>query len=310
MKVFVAGATGVVGRRLIPLLVDQGHSVTALARSPDRRAELTRAGAKTVTASLFAPAALHAAVRGHDVVVNVATHIPHPPWRILIRKAWSENDRIRREGSANLVDAAIAGGAARFIQESFAPIYPDGGDRWLDEGTPLAPSAYNRTVLDAERSAKRFTDRGRVGVALRFGAFYGPDSAHLPDTIRMVRKGRAPLPGEPGAYISSCSHDDAAAAVAAAFVVEPGAYNVVDDRPLTHREYVDSLAEALGAPPPRLPPRWVTPLLGNIGKLLARSQRISNLRLRASSSWAPRCPSVREGWPSVLAGVDGRTSAA
>jgi hypothetical protein len=79
---------------------------------------------------------------------------------------------------------------------------------------------------------------------------------------------------------------------------------------VTHREYFDSLAAALGVPPPRLPPTWVTPLFGSIGKLLARSLRISNLRLRSSSPWAPRYPSVREGWPSVLAGVDGRTSAA
>ena len=310
MKVFVAGATGVVGRRLVPLLIAQGHSVTAIARSPDKRVELTRAGARPVAADLFSSAALHGAVRGHDAVVNVATHIPSPPWRVVLRSAWAENDRIRREGSANLVDAAIAVGAARFIQESFAPVYPDGGDKWIDESTPLAPTAYNRTVLDAERSAQRFTDSGRAGVVLRFGAFYGPDAEHLADTIRMVRKGRAPLPGDPGAYISSCSHDDAAAAVAAALLAEPGVYNVVDDQPLTHREYFDSLAEALGVPPPRLLPRWATPLLGSIGKLLARSQRISNLRFRSSSSWEPRYPSVREGWPSALAGVDGRTSAA
>ena len=263
-----------------------------------------------MAADLFSPAALHGAVRGHDAVVNVATHIPSPPWRVVLRSAWAENDRIRREGSANLVDAAIAVGAARFIQESFAPVYPDGGDKWIDESTPLAPTAYNRTVLDAERSAQRFTDSGRAGVVLRFGAFYGPDAEHLADMIRMVRKGRAPLPGDPGAYISSCSHDDAAAAVAAALLAEPGVYNVVDDQPLTHREYFDSLAEALGVPPPRLLPRWATPLLGSIGKLLARSQRISNLRFRSSSSWEPRYPSVREGWPSALAGVDGRTSAA
>ena len=310
VRIFVAGATGVVGRRLIPILVRQGHSITAIARSPEKRTELARAGAKTVAAGLFSPAELHGAVRGHEAVINVATHIPSPPWRIFLRSAWAENDQIRREGSSNLVDAAIAGGAARFVQESFAPVYPDRGDRWIDETSPLAPTAYNRTVLDAERSAKRFTESGRTGVVLRFGAFYGPDAEHLGDTIRMIRKGRAPLPGDPGAYISSCHHDDAATAVAAALALEPGAYNVVDDEPLTHREYVDSLASALGVPPPRLPPNWARPLFGSIGRLMGRSLRISNLRLRAASPWAPRYPSVREGWPSVLAGVDGRTSAA
>ena len=310
VKIFVAGATGVIGRRLIPILVAEGHTVTAIARSSDKRLELARVGAKTVAADLFSPAALHGAVRGHDAVVNVATHVPHPPWKIFLRSAWAENDRIRREGSANLVDAAIAGGAARFIQESFAPVYPDGADRWIDETAPLAPTSYNRTVLDAERSARRFTESGRTGVVLRFGGFYGPDAEHLADTIRMIRKGRAPMPGDAGAFISSCHHDDAASAVAAALVVEPGAYNVVDDQPVTHREYVDSLAAALGVPPPRLPPKWAMPLFGSIGRLMGRSLRISNLRLRASSAWVPRYPSVREGWPSVLAAVDGRSSAA
>ncbi len=212
----MAGATGVVGRRLVPILVAQDHSVTAIARSSDTRLALTRAGVKPVSANLFDPATLHGVVRGHEAVVNLATHIPSPPWRVVLRSAWAETDRIRRVGSANLVVAALAGGAARFLQESFAPVYPDNGDRWIDETTPLAPTAYNRTVLDAERSARRFTESGRAGVVLRFGAFYGPDAEHLADTIRMLRKGRAPLPGEPGAYISSVSHDDAASAVAAA----------------------------------------------------------------------------------------------
>ncbi len=310
MRIFVAGATGVVGRRLVPLLISRGHAVTAIARSPAKRLELTRAGAVPVPVDLFSPAALHGAVRGHDAVINLATHIPGATWRLVLRSAWNENDRIRREGSANLVDAAISGGAARFIQESFAPIYPDRGSEWIDESVPLAPTGYNRTVLDAERSARRFTESGRTGVVVRFGAFYGPDAVHLADTLRMVRRGRAPLPGEPGAYISSVSHDDAAAAVLAALSIPAGAYNVVDDEPVTHREYFDSLAATIGVDPPRLPPRWATPLFGSLGKLLARSLRISNRRLREVADWAPRCPSVREGWPEALAGVAGRTSAA
>src|SRR5262249_54044188 len=157
-----------------PLLTSQGHTVTAIAHTADKRVDLARTGAKPISADLFSPAALHAAVRGHDAVINLATHIPSPPWRVVLRSAWAENDRIRKQRSANLVDAAIAGGAARFIQESFAPVYPDSGDRWIDERTPLAPTSYNRTILDAEQSAQRFTDSGRAGVIVRFGAFYGP----------------------------------------------------------------------------------------------------------------------------------------
>jgi nucleoside-diphosphate-sugar epimerase len=106
------------------------------------------------------------------------------------------------------VDAAILEGVERFVQESFAPVYPDCGGRWIEENMPFQPVRYNQTVLDAERSAARFTDSGRIGVVLRFAAFYGPDSRLLLEVIRQVRRGRAPLPGSPKAYISSASHDE------------------------------------------------------------------------------------------------------
>jgi nucleoside-diphosphate-sugar epimerase len=310
VRVFVAGATGVVGRRLIPLLTHQGDAVTAIVRSPEKRPAFARVGAAPISVDLFDPAALHAALRGYDAVVNLATHMPSPPWRMMLRSAWAENDRVRREGSANLVDAAIASGVARFVQESFAPIYPHRGDRWIGEETPIEPVAYNRSIIEAERSAERFTDSGRIGVVLRFGAFYGPDAGHLADTIRMVKRGWAPMPGPAESFVSSVSHDDAASAAAAALIAEPGTYNVADDEPVTHREYFDSLAAALGVPPPRLPPPWATPLFGSLGKLLARSQRISNLRFRAATQWEPRYRSVREGWPAAVAVVDVREPAA
>jgi 2-alkyl-3-oxoalkanoate reductase len=301
MRVFVTGATGVIGRRLVPLLTQRGIAVTALVRSPVKRPEFARAGASPVSVDLFDPAGLHAALRGHDAVMNLATHMPSPPWRMMLRSAWAQNDRLRREGSANLVDAAIACGVERFVQESFAPVYPEGGDRWIDEATPIEPADYNRSVADAEAAAARFTASGRVGIVLRFGAFYGPDAGHLTDMIRLVRRGWAPMPGPAGSFVSSVAHDDAASAAVAALAAQPGTYNVVDDDPVTHREYFDSLAEALGVAPPRLPPRWATFLFGSAGKLLARSQRISNLRLRAATAWEPRFRSVREGWRSAVA---------
>ncbi len=304
MKVFVTGATGVIGRRAIPLLVEGGHRVTGSVRAPDGRAALERMGAEAAHADLFSPGALCRAVSGHDAIVNLATHIPSSSWRMMFRGAWAENDRIRREGSSNLVDAAIAAGIPRFIQESFAPVYPDCGGRWIDEDTPLEPVRYNRTVVDAERSAQFFTQAGGAGVVLRFGAFYGPDARHLVDLIRMVRRGWAPIPGPADAFISSVSHDDAAAAAVAALRLPAGAYNVVDDEPVTHREYFDSLAAALGVAPPRLPPAWATLLFGSLGELLARSQRISNRRLRSACAWAPKYRSVREGWPPAVAELE------
>jgi nucleoside-diphosphate-sugar epimerase len=221
---------------------------------------------------------------------------------MLMARSWAENDRIRRTGSANLVDAALAAGVKRFVQESFAPAYPDCADRWIDEAMPLQPVAYNRTLLDAEGSAARFTaeSRGGAGVVLRFGAFYGPDSRVLIDMVRILRRGWAPLPGSPGAFLSPISHDDAAAAAAVALYFPAGVYNAVDDEPVTRREYFDTLASALGVPPPKFPPHWTVHLLGSAGELLSRSQRISNRKLRNTAAWAPRFPSVGEGWRDVV----------
>ncbi len=310
MRVFLTGATGVVGRRLIPLLIGEGHAVTAVVRSPENKTALARAGATPLGVGLFDRNALHAALRRHDAVVNLATHIPSSSWKMLRRSAWAENDRIRREASSNLVDAAIAAGVSRFVQESFAPVYPDRGDQWIDEDVPIEPVAYNRTLLDAERAAARFTASGRSAVVLRFGAFYGPDAMQLADAVRLIRRGWAPLPGPPGSYVSSVSHDDAATAAAAGLLAAPGVYNVVDDDPVTHREYADSLAAALGVAAPRMLPPWTSVLMGSLGKLLARSQRISNLRFRSTTDWVPKYRSVREGWPDALEAVDVRSPAA
>ena len=300
MRIFVTGASGVIGSRVVPALLTAGHQVTAVMRSPSKGEALARRGATVRAVDLFAPAELRAAVAGHDVVINLATHIPPSMLRVFVPGAWRENDRIRRDGSANLVDAALAVGATRFIQESFAPTYPDNGDAWIDESIPLAPVRYNRTVVDAEASARRFTDGGGVGVVLRFAAFYGPDAYQLGDMIALVRRGWAPLLGPSYSYMSSVSHDDAAAAVVAALDVPAGAYNVCDDEPLRHRAFADALADALGAPPPRLAPAWSAYLGGSLGRMLARSQRISNAKLRAAIGWAPRYRSVREGFPAVV----------
>ncbi len=302
MRIFLTGATGVIGRRALPLLIGAGHSVTAVVRRPQSHAELVRAGATPIAVDLFAADAVRKTVAGHDAVVNLATHMP-AGYRAFLPGAWAENDRIRRFASANLVDAAMATGATRFIQELFAPVYPDRGDQWIDERTPIAPVRYNRTVADAERSAERFSGSGGAGVVLRFAMFYGPDSWFTRDLIGYVRRGWAPIPGVADAYTSSVSHEDAAAAVVAALGVPPGTYNVVDDEPLRRRELFDLLAGVLGVAPPRLPPPWLKYLFGSLGEMLARSLRISNRRLRERSDWAPRYPSMREGWPAVVAAL-------
>ena len=299
MKIFIAGGTGVVGTRVLPLLASAGHSISAIVRSPEKRAALSRYGANPVDVSLFDADRLRKAVAGHDVVINLATAIP-PASRALMPGAWRATARIRRIGAANLANAARSSGATRYIQESFAPIYEDAGDEWIDEGAPVRPVRYNRAVVDAERAAEAFTGRERAGVVLRFAFFYGPDSDFLHGMIANVRRGWAPAFG-PDAYVSSISHDDAAAAVIAALALPAGIYNVTDDEPVTKREFFQTLADVVGAPEPRFPPSWASHLLGSLGETLARSQRMSNRKLRAASPWSPRFPSVREGLVEAIA---------
>jgi len=305
MRILVTGATGVIGRRVVPLLIAGGHQVTAAGRNPERLAALQRAGAAAEPLDLLDREAVRGVVPGHDVLVNLATHIPSSSTRMMLRWSWRQNDRIRRDGSAILAEEASRAGVKRFVQESFAPIYEDAGDRWIGEGAPVRTVPYNRSARDAERSAEGFTGRGGSGVVLRFGAFYGPDARHVLEMLRVLRRGWAPLPGAPGAYLSSISHDDAAGAVLAALDAPAGIYNVVDDEPLTRREYFDAFADAFALPRTRLLPAWAGKLMGSLGELLSRSQRISNRRLRALG-WVPRYPSARDGFRAMAAELRGR----
>jgi nucleoside-diphosphate-sugar epimerase len=274
-------------------------------RSAAARKHLAGLGADPIELDLFQPEAVRRAVAGHDAVINIATHIPKTVGAMLLPWAWRENDRIRGIGAGIVARAARESGVPLLIQESFAPMYADAGDRWIDERSPIRPARNTRTAIIAERAVAGFTEAGGRGVVLRFAAFYGPDS-HARAIVESVRKGWSPLIGRPEGYFSSVSQDDAADAVVAALEAGPGIYNVADDEPLRRREYADVLAAALGVPRPRLPPPWTSRLLGSVGELLARSERISNAAFKAATGWAPRYPSAREGWPVVIAELEQR----
>jgi 2-alkyl-3-oxoalkanoate reductase len=300
MRIFVAGATGVIGRRLIPLLIDAGSEVTAVARSKAKVNQLTKQGARPVTLDLFDPVAVKDAVAGHNTVINIATHIPSG-LRSMMPGAFAENVRIRREASMNLANAAIATRAQRFVQESYAPAYPDRGDEWIDEDVPIMPGAHIESVRDAESSAATFTRSGGAGVVLRFSNLYSHDSSLTLDMVSAVKKGIAPVFGGPDGFMSSIWADDAAAAVFASLRVPAGVYNVTDSVPMLRREVFDLLARMLGVRAPRIPPMWLTKLTGSLGDSLGRSHRLSNARFRQASGWVPRVSSVKEGWQILAA---------
>jgi nucleoside-diphosphate-sugar epimerase len=294
-RILVTGATGVIGRLVVPQLVAAGHEVTGVARTPNKRRRLEESGARAVEVDLFDPGQVRQAVSSTEVIVNLATAVPRGV-RLFLRSGWRRMDRIRREVSANLVGAALAGATVqRLIQESFAPIYADRGDAWIDETAPVAPARYNRSTLDAEAAAERSTHAGRAGVVLRFGFFYGPNDPPTQQIVESVRKGWFPLLGRPEAYTSWVRHEDAASAVVAALDLPAGVYNVVEDEPLPRGELATRLAQVLDVKPPRLLPAWLAPLAGTVGRTMARSLRISNARLKNTGRWAPRYRTMVEG---------------
>lgn len=299
MRVFVAGATGVLGRRVVDRLVADDHEVTAVSRSPGKDDRLRRSGAAPVRLDLFDSAAVAVAVAGHDAVLNLATAIP-PVDRMALRRAWHDNDRLRSEASRVLVDAALSAGAGRYVQESITFLYADQGDRWIDESGPVDAAGVTATAGEAEAQAARFTSAGGVGVALRFAQFVASDSSHLRDLLPIIERGWLPLVGDHDGYESYVDADDAAAAVVAALDAPAGVYNVADDEPLTRREHAAVVSEAVGRPV-RLPPSIVGALPPL--RVKARSQRIVNRSLTTAVSWRPRRASMREGWPAVLSAV-------
>lgn len=299
MKLFVTGATGAIGTYAVPALVAAGHEVTGVARSDAKAAWLRERGATPARVSIFDRAALAEAMAGHDAVVNLATHIPDPS-DARKPEAWAENNRIRTEGSAALVDAALEAGVGRFVQESITFAYPSSGDAWVDEDTPLDVPEAIAAMADAEASAARFTAAGGVGVVLRFAGLQGPGTPHTTMILDMARRHVGFAAGPPKNYISSVHLADAGTAVVTALAAPAGTYNVVDDHPMTMADQARVVGEAVGAKPWVMLPGRLTKVLVPSLAPLGRSQRVSNAKLRALG-WAPRYPSARESVAAILA---------
>lgn len=305
MRIFVAGATGVLGIPVVERLTDAGHEVTGVARTAEKAAQLRALGATPVTVDLFDAPAVEAAVAGHDAVVNLATSIP-PPSKAGKAVSWETNNRLRAEASGVLVDAAIAAGARVFVQESIAFLYEDAGDRPLAEEAPLADTVWTEAVRAAEANAARFTaataaDGGR-GIVLRFGGFFGEAGEHTQLLLKAAQRGVSLDIGRHDAYFPVIDVEDAADAVLAALAGEAsGVFNVVNDFPLTRRQSTTVWSQVLGRKVRRLPAA-LSVAAGVAAPSTKRSMRVSNLAFKAATGWTPRHPSLRDTLQRVVGG--------
>jgi nucleoside-diphosphate-sugar epimerase len=309
VKVFLAGASGVIGRPLLPMLLSAGHQVVATARSPEKADEIRAADAKPVVVDALDADSLGGAVRDAqpEVVIN---HLTNLPPRFDPRKPdYGNTPRLRREGTATLAAAGAEAGARRLISQSNAFMYEFGGDPVKDEQAPLGDVSGTpfEDTFDATVELERITlgTPALEGIVLRYGMFYGPGTYYAADgsTAEQVRKRRFPIVGDGGGVFSFIHLDDAASAnVAALDHGAPGIYNVCDDEPAPLREWLPVYAEALGAKPPRRVPAWLARLLaGRLAVSQATQLRgASNEKAKRELGWTPRHPSWRRGFAEDL----------
>lgn len=294
MKVFVTGATGVLGKRVVADLRKRGDEVIGLARSDANTTALAAAGAAPFRGDLFDPESLRAATVGADAVLHLATRIP-PATKAWRTGAWLENDRIRDTATPLLVDAALANGAGVFVYPSITFGYESSGDHWIDESVPYGSgSPILESTVAAEAETARFAATGARGVVLRMAMFVGPDESTVRDVRRGVRLGLGPCFGSPDGYVSTIWLDDAAAAVTAALDAPPGTYNIAVDEPQWRSDYCAAVAAAFGKRRLRPVPAFVA---GRTGvEYMTRSQRVSNSAFKSATGWAPRVASGGEAW--------------
>jgi nucleoside-diphosphate-sugar epimerase len=306
MRILIAGATGVLGRQAAPRLAEAGHEVIGLSRSADE------ADAESlIRADLLDPDRLSTAVSSAapDVVVHLATALPDPIDPRHVDRDMAATNRLRSEGSANLVAAARAAGVERIIAQGYAPAYDPSGPEVCDEDQPLwrdPPRRYAATVAALRELERLVTDAG--GLVLRFGHLYGPGTTYAADgaTVGQIRKGKLPVVGAGSAVFSFTHAADAGAAIEAAVASDArGVLNVVDDAPAPVREWLPELARLLGAPGPKHVPTWMARLAaGPFGvAFMTQLRGADNRRARERLGFRPEHSSWRDGFAAELGPV-------
>jgi len=314
MKVFVAGATGALGARLVPRLAGAGHDVVGMTRSPAKRDALRAMGARPVVADALDPDAVARAVAEAEpeVVVHQLTALSGGFDMRNPDRALAETNRLRTEGTDHLLAAARAAGARRFLAQSYAGLpfaRTDGPVKTEADPLDADPLASMRESVAAIRyleAAVTGIEWGE-GLVLRYGGFYGPGTSLSRDPgaefTAPVRARKVPVVGDGGGVWSFIHVDDAAAATVAAIEHgAPGVYQVVDDEPAPVREWLPALAGALGAKPPRRVPRWVGRLAaGKAATVMMTELRgAANDKAKRELGWRPRYPSWRLGFVEGL----------
>ena len=312
MKFFVAGATGAVGKRLVPHLVKEGHDVVGLTRTPEKAEGLRALGAEPAVADGLDAEALRAAVVAAkpEVVIHQMTGLTGVKSFRNFDKEFALANRLRTEGTDHLLAAARAAGARRLVAQSYGNWnYERTGTGPKTEEDPLdpEPATNQRESLAAIRYVEQAVtgDEGIEGVALRYGNFYGPGTgfAEDGDLVELVRKRRLPVVGDGGGVWSFIHVDDVASATLAASTGgATGIYNVCDDEPAPVAEWLPKLADAVGAKPPRHVPAWVGRLAtGEVGlSMMTRIRGASNAKAKRELGWTLRFPSWRQGFREGL----------
>jgi 2-alkyl-3-oxoalkanoate reductase len=300
MRVFVTGASGAIGTRLVPQLIDSGHDVVGTSRSSGNAERIRGLGAGAIELDLLDPNAVRRAVLAAepDAIVHQATALADVRFSRNLDRTFAETNRLRTEGTDALLAAAREAGVRRFVAQSYANLrHARVGGPVKSEDDALDPTpveGMRETMAAVTYLDEAVTNAG--GIALRYGSFYGAPNDGL---IEPVRKRQFPVVGDGGGVSSFVHLDDAAAATVLALEHDgPAIYNVVDDEPAPVREWLPVLADALGAKPPRRFPVWLARLFaGAPGVLMGTEARgASNAKARRELGWAPRYPSWRQGF--------------
>jgi nucleoside-diphosphate-sugar epimerase len=311
MRVFLAGATGAIGTQLVPMLLDGGHQVTALARSAEKAQALQAAGCETAVAdALDGDAVADAVAQARpEAVIHQLTAIPARLDPRKIERDFELTDRLRTEGTCHLVAAAQAAGASRILAQSIAFAYAPGPVGTVHvESDPLLsdpPGQFRRSAQAIVELERRVLEAG--GLVLRYGYYYGPGTSISREGSlgREVARRRLPIVGGGTGVWSFIHIEDAARATVAALTRgTTGAYNIVDDEPARVSEWIPALAAALDAKPPLRLPAWLArPLAGEYGVMtMTRAQGASNAKAKAELGWTPRFASWRKGFRRGIGG--------